>query len=66
METRRQFIKNTKPNCVCDHCIKADVCSKQDILKSAVQDTDEQYEDINFFNIMIKCNHYVGKVNREK
>lgn len=44
--------------CVCDKCLKSDVCSKQEMLREAFKETKERYADIEYFNIRINCKHY--------
>ena len=44
--------------CVCDKCLKSDVCSKQEMLREAFKETKERYADIEYFSIRINCKHY--------
>lgn len=51
--------------CVCDKCLKSDVCSKQEELRDAFKDMKERYADIEYFRIKINCKHY-ARGNKEE
>lgn len=46
--------------CVCDKCLKSDVCSKQEMLREAFKETKERYVDIEYFSIGINCKHFAS------
>lgn len=52
-----------KTKCICNECLKGDVCAKRKELEDAYNDTIKAYEDFDYFIFTVYCKFFVDCKN---